>query len=687
MAMDGRAAATLAWHGEAGFRSLAAASRIRAFARWAGTVLLVLLAYVALALAFSFPLPLHLSTHLLGDPGGDTGTYAWNMWVFRHELIHHRSPFFTSTLFAPFSQPAGLSLHNYTVFADLVALPLQRGLGLVATFNLIYIVVAALNGLALFLLARHLTRDPAAAFLAGIAFAFSSFLVTRGTAHFSLATAAAVPTFVLAVVRARETRQRRYAVGAGLALAWALFSDPYYAVFCVLIGSWLLGHATLETSRAATPPGATHRRLTRAVEITILLVAALTLAIALSGGRDLALGSRRVFLRTLFTPMLALTLLMLLWWAMRARPRVRLREGVPWARTAALLGLAAGTTAVLAAPFLYALFSMLASGAYVEPRPYWRTGPPGVDLLAFLIPNPNHPWWGGLGQGWLSRRPNGYVENVASQSLTVAVVILLGARWRARALPRVWVAMTAFFGLLALGPFVRVATVNTCIPTPWALLRYLPVVGNARSPSRFAMVVTLGLALLFAYALSALATGARRRVTLGVVGALLLLELTPVPRRLFDVRIPAFYERVARDTRDVTVLELPFGVRSGASNVGGFSAFSQFCQTRHGKRLFGGYLSRVEDERERAYRRQPFLDALLTLSSGAFLTPEQAESARADRRRFRQEARLGYVVIDTRNASWKLKKFAINMLWLEKVDEDGPFELYVPAAATDLGGC
>ena len=43
------------------------------------------LGYVCVAVAFSWPLLPHLSTHLTGSPGGDTGVYVWNQWVFQHE--------------------------------------------------------------------------------------------------------------------------------------------------------------------------------------------------------------------------------------------------------------------------------------------------------------------------------------------------------------------------------------------------------------------------------------------------------------------------------------------------------------------------------------------------------------------------------------------------------------------------
>ena len=96
-------------------------------------------AYVLLAIAFSWPLPAQLQTRLPGAPDSDTGVYVWNLWVFQYEVLEHRTlPYFTDRIFRA-SGRANLSLHNYTAFANVLALPLVRPLGIVATFNLVYL--------------------------------------------------------------------------------------------------------------------------------------------------------------------------------------------------------------------------------------------------------------------------------------------------------------------------------------------------------------------------------------------------------------------------------------------------------------------------------------------------------------------------------------------------------------------
>jgi len=197
---------------------------------------LALCAYALLAVAQSWPLPLHMGTHLTGDPSGDAGVYVWNLWIFNHELFTTGHLPLSTMEILPLAGPTDLSLHNYTVFADLLAVPLLRTLDIISTFNVIYLVNVALAGCGVFLLTRRLPGRAPEAFLAGLMFAWAPFLVTRGNGHYSLAAAAPLPLFMLALFRAWETRRMRDAMLTGIALAWASFCDPYYAVYCVIMG-------------------------------------------------------------------------------------------------------------------------------------------------------------------------------------------------------------------------------------------------------------------------------------------------------------------------------------------------------------------------------------------------------------------------------------------------------------------
>jgi hypothetical protein len=634
----------------------------------------VLAAFLLLATVQAWPLPMHLSTHLTGPPTGDTGVYVWNMWVFRREVLEGASPLHTSAIFS-LSQGADLSLHNYTTFANLVGLPLQELFGVVAAFNLVYILNVALAGFGLYLLARRLTGQTLESWLAGAMFACAPFLVTRGSAHFSLVAAAPLPIFMWLMLRMWETRQRRDAVGLGVTLAWAAYSDAYYGVYCVLLGAaFLLTRVFVADSAAAN--GRLARRL---IDAAIVALVCLIVGVQFVGRGSLRLGPLVVSMRTLYTPMLILTVLVVARVLVTVRLRIGLRA-LPAPRSFLTVSSVAVIAAVLLlSPIIYALTVRATQGRLVTATVPWRSSSPGSDLLAVAAPNPNHPLTPDGFQSWLAAQPGGYHDQVASLCLVAVVIVLLA--WRRGFKPeRFWVVFTIGFGLLTLGPFIHVAGVNTYIPTPWTILRYVPVIGEARMPSRFGILMMMGLAVLFAMALAALARRERRRrpVMLAAVGLALAWELLPVPRPLYSAEIPEVHRTIAADPRPVRVLNLPFGVRDGLSSLGNFNASAQYYQTAHGKRLIGGYLSRVSERNKQFMRRQPVLDALMRLSEGAPLSDAQRTRAHRSAARFLDTANVGYVVMDERLVTPELRALAIELFGLEQIQAGGGFVLYVP---------
>jgi hypothetical protein len=647
--------------------------------------MLVVAGFLVVALAVVWPLPLHLSTRLTGSPAGDTGIYVWNMWVFFHEAtVNQRLPFFTSQIFG-MTGGIDLSLHNYTTFANLLAFPLIPLVGVVAAFNLVYIVLVALGGWAMYLLARDQRLGRLESWLAGALFTASPVLVARGTAHFSLVAAAPLPIFTLLLMRALSTGRLSYSLGAGAAVAWAAFSDVYYAIFCVLIA------VVVVAVRSVSLVGAPHRpflaRAATALNIALFVVGGLVLGLVVHGGGDFVVLGIRVHAQTLYTPVLVLTALALLRLAVAYVPRLRLAGPWRW-RPALRLAVPAGlVAALLLTPVLYAFSQRLGEGFDVSPAVHWRSSPPGVDLAFLVLPNPNHALWGDWSRSLLvADRADRFAEFTASIPIVALVVIAFGWRAARRRLPWFWIGFTAVFLLLALGPFIQLAGANTHVPGPWALLRYVPIIGLARSPSRFMVVAMMGVAILFAFALAALRERApgRARPIAALCALALAFELAPFPRTLHSAEIPPIYELVAADPRrDLRVLELPVGIRDGTSSVGDYSAIAQFYQTAHERALIGGYISRVSEQRKQHYRGLPVLNAMFALGEGRPLTDTMVFQAHYAREDFLRMARVGWVVVDRARTSPELRAFAIELLDLVKVAEDDERELFRPGSVLD----
>ncbi len=488
--------------------------------------LAAVLGYAVVAVAFSWPLLPNAATHLTGDPGGDTGVYVWNQWVFEEGLlVERRNPLTTERIFSLTPRPVDLTQHNYTLFLNLVALPLIGWLGPVASFNLVYLLMVVLTAWVTFVLARRVTEGATTeAWLAGLAFAWAPVLTARSTGHFSLVAAAPLAAFLWALHRVERSQRLSDSVLAGVIVAWAAFCDAYYAVYCLMMASIYVTSRLLRLQWRPTwkqGPG------TWVLDLCILLAGGLVAGLTLGRGGHLDFFGVGVSIRGLYTPILLTTSLVLIRVLVYLRPQLSIMA-LPNPRSvrAVVGGGLAG--AVLLSPVLYGASQRLFDGTWVSPPTYWRSSPRGVDLLALVTPNPSHPlmtWAVGNPQ---AAAPTIFVEYTAALGLVTLAVVLF-ARWRLRFRHPGLVTFTTLFALMSLGPFIHVAGVNSHVPGPWALLRYVPVIGLARMPTRFAIVAALGLSLLFALALVQINQRwprQRRRVLLGI-GAVLVFELWP----------------------------------------------------------------------------------------------------------------------------------------------------------------
>jgi hypothetical protein len=635
----------------------------------------VLAAYVVVAIAFSWPLPLNMDTHLTGVPGGDTGVYVWNQWVFRHEVVQEgHLPYFTDRIFA-LTEPANLSLHNYTAFQNLLALPLIGVFGVIATFNVVFLLMRVLTAYATFLLARHVTGHDAESWLAGALFAWSPLLIARGTEHFSLVAAAPLAIFLLVLLKADGHERFRDAVALGVTEWLAASTDVYYAVYCLLIGAIFLAARIVAIHRS--PQAGRSVAVRWALDVLILSMVGFIAALAISGGWELSVMGRPVPIHSLYTPMMVLTMLVTIRVAWELRTTLLPASGL-WRFVR--FSVAAGVVAIcLLSPVLYATAVRLKNGPFDPSQIFWRSSPGGVDVLALFLPNPNHPLAPAMFVDWLNSWPTRYIEGLVSVPLVAIATLCLA--WRAGWVPsRWWAGLTALFGLLALGPFIHIAGVNTYAPGPWAFLRYVPILGLTRSPSRFSVVLMLGVAILFATALVALTRRypAKRRLIVSTVGALLLFELLPAPRPIYSAAVPHIYQHVKDAPDDVRLLELPVGARDGTSSIGNFTARSQFYQTFHEKALVGGYLSRVSRRRIGLLRSDEMTDALLVLSEGDDI-PDDVKARLINLGPvWTERSKIGFVVIDRARTSEALRAFATGALRLEHVETDGDLELYRP---------
>ena len=185
-------------------------------------------------------------------------------------------------------------------------------------------------------------------------------------------------------------------------------------------------------------------------------------------------------------------------------------------------------------------------------------------MLSLVLPNPHHPLTPQR-CGVLTPRPG----RLLRERRALTFVASRHRRGVARGVADDQaVGGSALFGT-SRSAVVHIAGLNTQLPGPWAFLRYAPIIGLARTPGRFTVMLMLAVAVLFGCALYWMGQRwpARRRAILVTVAVLLLFELLPAPRPLYSAAIPRIYRHVTSAAPDIRVLELPFGVRDGTSSA------------------------------------------------------------------------------------------------------------------------
>lgn len=643
--------------------SLAATRR-----RWA--VPIAVLFYGAVAVLFSWPLTANLRTHIAGFEG-DNFLHLWGVWWLIHAATTPGVAMFETTmLFAP--EGTSLALNDPVPLVALVTAAVEPWLGLVGGFNLACLLSMTFGALGAFLLARDVSGNAWAGLLGGVVFGFSPFLMAQSLGHVGYATAVAVPFAVWCWWRSRDDGSWRWSMGLALSLIAVGLTHAYYAVYLLVF--LLFGMAWDAVSVGGgwkvRPLAAGLGLLRRVLDGLLMGMLAAMVVIVASGGGRFEIAGRELSVGSIGNPALAFWVLLALrvWLVRRVDARVSVdRERLIAGMKRVALPVVAMLTVMV--PTVLATLRLIFAGDYPEVGGSFRNTAPGADLLAFVMPQPLHPLWGGAVEGWYQGLPLGMVDNVVFLGWTSFALVLAGRPWKVPS-GRFWTAAFGFFGLLALGPFLRVGGLETWFPfLPFQVLRAIPVFAQARIPGRFAVLVMLALSVLVALAVAKL--GRRRRIGVGglagIVVVLVLFEALPAPFPISDARVPRTHLALAEEAGTGAVLELPFSAGDGGGGWGELGPRAQSFQRAHGKPLVGGYIARLPPSAWERVRSEPVLEVVTRLQSGELRSREARERVSAeDFSDLLQRHEVDWISVDVRRTRTRVLK------WVERMIGEGP---------------
>jgi hypothetical protein len=548
------------------------------------------------------PLTTRLATHVPGYRAGDNVAFVWDTWWFRRAFATGSLGLWCDLLFAPLG--TSLVLHTHGILQAAIGLLLCPTESPVVAHNVTLIAGIVANGVCTYAMAFHYTRRSMPSLIAGVMFTWSAFVTIHLAGHFNLVHAWVLPLEAWCVARFLEQPSNGRGAAVAVALATIAYSDYYFLIYALGVTALLTltRHYTIAVERRPAPPRPVIVAALGAAGIGLALIA----AILQSGGWVVHLGPVDLSMRS--PRNLAAFTTMALWVAAIATFRIRgTSRPAPgltvrhWLRAIALF-------AVIVSPLAIAAAALAFHGGYVSQPLFWRSSPPGIDV-ATLVEGPRHHLiLGELVNTFyrtfevLPLEQSGWIGLVAMSGVTLALL-----RYREEPEVRSWLIVAGAFFAIAIGPFVRVGGVDTGIPGPFALLRYVPLLSNARIPGRAMVVVQLAAALLVAMVLARRSTDWR-----GCVGWLLLLivEALPRPTSVYPLpRADAIDAAIATAPVAGSVLELPAGIRDGFQMIGWLDHRMLVHQMYHARPIVGGFVARMSPVVRAQYLATPLYTA------------------------------------------------------------------------------
>jgi len=189
------------------------------------------LAYAAFTVLFTWPLTTHITGAVTSQI--DPVDSVWRISWAQHQLLHHPLHLFTGNTFYPY--PDSYFFDGLVLGVAVLTLPLAVvGLSPLAIYNCAVLLSFVLSALAMYALARRFGALPAAAFAAGLIYAFAPMHLDR-IGHVAFLSAEWFPLIVLFLDRVIVMPRSRDTLILAACLAMQALSTQYYAIYLAFL--------------------------------------------------------------------------------------------------------------------------------------------------------------------------------------------------------------------------------------------------------------------------------------------------------------------------------------------------------------------------------------------------------------------------------------------------------------------
>ena len=199
------------------------------------TALLICLVYLATAVLATYPLAKHIDNKVpfdLGDPLFMGWLVSWNDSFFLQQQFS-LPKLFNTNIYYPYQNT--LAYSDLMLVPSLLILPVYYAThNPLITVNVLLFLLLAGTAMAMFLLARYLTGNAAAAFLVGLLYTFSTFHLAQ-IGHIQLHTDVFLILMLLFLHKWLDSRRQKYLAWATAMILAEALSSWYYAIYAGML--------------------------------------------------------------------------------------------------------------------------------------------------------------------------------------------------------------------------------------------------------------------------------------------------------------------------------------------------------------------------------------------------------------------------------------------------------------------